>query len=87
MLVVDSLIRFSVNSGGVAMSLAAWVRELAEKRDEQALRAQQPGTEKDLKDTAEVYRALARELDAQSEQMKAFRARHEEWRLMRRPFG
>jgi len=69
------------------MSLAAWVRELAEKRDEQALQAQRPGREKDLKDAAETYRALARELDAQSEQMKAFRARHEEWRLMRRPFG
>ena len=69
------------------MSLAAWVRELAEKRDEQALRAQRPGAEKDLKDAAETYRALARELDAQTEQMKAFRARHEEWRRFYRPFG
>jgi len=69
------------------MSLSRWVRELAEKRDEQALRAQRPGAEKDLKHTAENYRALARELDQQTEQMKAFRARHEEWRQLYRPFG
>jgi hypothetical protein len=69
------------------MSLAAWVRELAEKRDEQALRAGVPGTEQKLRDTAETYRALARELEHQTEQMKAFRAQQQEWRAMRRPFG
>jgi len=69
------------------MSLAAWVRELAEKREEQALRARRPGNEKDLRDTAETYRALARELETQTEQMKAFRARQEEWRQLYRPFG